>query len=43
MKNVFTVCSLLIMASVLGNMTGYWFGRKAGPIDVQVLKGIGIL
>ena len=31
-ENVFTVCSLLIMASVLGNMTGYWFGRKAGPM-----------
>jgi membrane-associated protein len=31
-ENVFTVCSLLIVASVLGNMTGYWFGWKAGPM-----------
>ncbi|HLF45315.1 MAG TPA: VTT domain-containing protein [Chitinophagaceae bacterium] len=30
--NIFTVCSLLILASVLGNITGYWFGRKAGPV-----------
>ena len=31
-ENVFTVCSLLIVASVLGNMTGYWFGWKVGPM-----------
>jgi len=30
--NVFTVCSLLILASLLGNLTGYWFGRKTGPL-----------
>jgi membrane-associated protein len=30
-NNLFTVFSLLILASFLGNMTGYWFGRKAGP------------
>src|SRR4029079_3785713 len=30
-ENVFTVCSMLIIASVLGNITGYWFGRKSGP------------
>src|SRR5436190_2874364 len=30
--DVFTVCSLLILASVLGNLTGYWFGRKTGPL-----------
>src|SRR5580765_4767899 len=30
--NIITVCSLLILASVLGNMTGYWFGKKAGPL-----------
>ena len=29
--NLFTVCSLLILASMLGNITGYWFGNKAGP------------
>jgi membrane-associated protein len=29
--DIFFLCSLLILASLLGNMTGYWFGRKAGP------------
>ena len=28
--NIFTVCSLLILASFLGNLTGYWFGSKVG-------------
>ena len=31
-ENIFTVCGLLIIASELGNITGYWFGRKAGPL-----------
>lgn len=26
------VIVLIIIASVLGNMVGYWFGRKAGPL-----------
>ena len=30
--DLFTVCSLLILASVFGNLTGYWFGWKAGPL-----------
>jgi membrane-associated protein len=30
--SIFIVCSLLILASVLGNITGYWFGRKTGPL-----------
>jgi len=30
--NLFTVCSVLIVASLSGSMTGYWFGRKAGPV-----------
>ena len=30
--DVFTVCALLILASVLGNLTGYWFGWKTGPL-----------
>jgi membrane-associated protein len=30
--NIFTVCNLLILASVLGNLTGYWFGWKTGPL-----------
>ncbi len=29
--NIFTVCLMLIIASVLGSITGYLFGRKAGP------------
>lgn len=28
---MFAGCNLLILASVLGNCTGYWFGRQAGP------------
>lgn len=31
-QNIFIVCGLLIIASFLGNMTGYWIGLKAGPI-----------
>ncbi len=27
-----TVCILLVFASILGNITGYWFGRKTGPV-----------
>ncbi|MBK5273249.1 MAG: VTT domain-containing protein [Bacteroidia bacterium] len=30
--NVFTICSFLVLASVLGNLTGYWFGKKTGPL-----------
>src|SRR6187549_607958 len=30
--DIFTVCILLILASVLGNLTGYWFGWKTGPL-----------
>jgi membrane-associated protein len=30
--SIFSVCSVLILASVLGNITGYWFGRQAGPL-----------
>jgi len=29
-ENLIFVCSLLSIASVLGNMLGYWFGWKAG-------------
>jgi membrane-associated protein len=28
--NIFVICSFLTLAAVLGNGTGYWFGRKAG-------------
>jgi membrane-associated protein len=31
-ENLFVVCSLLIISSVLGNILGYWFGWKAGPM-----------
>jgi len=30
-NNIFFICALLILVSVLGNLTGYWFGRQAGP------------
>jgi len=30
--DVFTICILLVLASVLGNLTGYWFGWKTGPL-----------
>jgi len=30
--DIYTTCGLLVLASVLGNFTGYWFGWKAGPL-----------
>jgi membrane-associated protein len=30
--DLFTICSLLTLASMLGNITGYWFGKKTGPL-----------
>ncbi len=30
---IFTVCFALILASVLGSVTGYGFGGKAGPLE----------
>lgn len=30
--DIFTICILLILAAVLGNLTGYWFGKKTGPL-----------
>jgi membrane-associated protein len=27
-----TILVMIIIASILGNMVGYWFGRKAGPL-----------
>ena len=30
--SLLTVISLLTLATILGNITGYWFGRKAGPL-----------
>lgn len=30
--SIFIICWLLIPAAVLGNLTGYWFGWKAGPL-----------
>lgn len=31
-ENLFVACSVPILASVLGNITGYWLGWKAGPM-----------
>ncbi len=28
----FSACGLLILASAAGSITGYWFGRKTGPL-----------
>jgi len=33
--DIFTICCLLIPAAILGNLTGYWFGWKAGPLLYQ--------
>jgi membrane-associated protein len=30
--NLFIICAVLIMASLAGNFTGYWFGWKTGPL-----------
>jgi len=30
--DIFTICILLIIASIAGNLTGYWFGWRTGPI-----------
>ena len=30
-ETIVTVCALLTISSVLGDMTGYWIGRQAGP------------
>jgi membrane-associated protein len=29
---IYTVCGILVIASFLGNITGYWFGWKTGPL-----------
>ena len=29
--DIFTICTLLIIAAIAGNLTGYWFGWKTGP------------
>ena len=30
--NIYVLLIGLIMAAILGNFTGYWFGRKTGPV-----------
>jgi membrane-associated protein len=30
--DIITICVLLILASILGNLTGYWVGWKTGPL-----------
>jgi len=29
--NIYVACLLLVLAAILGNVTGYWIGYKAGP------------
>src|SRR4249919_3898929 len=31
-SSLFVVCGLMVIASFLGNLTGYYFGVKAGPL-----------
>lgn len=31
-RTVYEVCGVLILAAILGNLVGYWFGRQAGPL-----------
>ena len=33
--SLFMVCVLLVIAAALGNVTGYWFGRKTGHLIHQ--------
>jgi membrane-associated protein len=33
--NIFVLLSGLMVAAILGNFTGYWFGRKTGPVLYQ--------
>lgn len=33
--DIFTICILLIIASIAGNLAGYWFGWKTGPLLYQ--------
>jgi membrane-associated protein len=30
--DIFTICILLTIASIAGNLTGYWFGWNTGPL-----------
>jgi membrane-associated protein len=30
--NIIGVCGLLVIATAMGNLSGYWFGRKTGPL-----------
>jgi membrane-associated protein len=30
--DIYSSCILLVLAAILGNLTGYWFGWKAGPL-----------
>jgi membrane-associated protein len=33
--NIFVLLAGLMVAAILGNFTGYWFGRKTGPVLYQ--------
>lgn len=30
--SIYTLCGGLLMAAIVGNYTGYWFGRRTGPM-----------
>ncbi len=30
--SIYTLCGGLLVAAILGNYTGYWFGRRTGPM-----------
>ncbi len=33
--SIYLLCIGLVIAAILGNFTGYWFGRKTGPVLYQ--------
>ena len=33
--SIYLLCLGLVIAAILGNFTGYWFGRKTGPVLYQ--------
>src|SRR5690606_29154962 len=30
--SIYTICGGILVAAILGNYTGYWFGRRTGPM-----------
>ncbi|WP_158798601.1 DedA family protein [Pedobacter sp. L105] len=33
--NIYVLISILILSAICGNFTGYWFGKKTGPVLYQ--------